>query len=115
MENKEIVEKALTALRESSAEFKAAAIELKGSRGFFAILKTAGKVIPPLVREIEANVKALGPEIAGAKKRELVLEGIMSLLPPLPWWAPEWLVRKLLGRAIDLAVAELNKRLGKNW
>ena len=64
MDNKEIVDKALTALRESSAEFKAAAIELKGSRGFFAILKTASKVIPPLVRQIEANVKAIGPEIA---------------------------------------------------
>lgn len=115
MDEKEIAQKALKALKESSAEAKAALIELKGSRGFFAILKTAGRVVPPLVKGIEAQVNTLGPGFTGEKKRELALEAIMSVLPPLPWWAPEWLIRNALGRAIDLAVAELNKRLGKNW
>ena len=115
MDEKEIVKNALVALRESVGDAKEGLAELSRGRGFFAILKTAARVVPPLVSSVESQVKLLGPEFSGAKKRELVLEAIMSVMPALPWWAPEWLVRRSLGKAIDLCVAELNKRLGKSW
>ena len=115
MEEKEIAQKALDAMKELAVGGKEAIHELKTAQGFFAILKTAAKVVPNLVRHVESQVKLLGPEFNGARKRDIVLEAIMSILPPLPWWAPEWLVRRSIGKAIDLAVAELNKRLGKNW
>ena len=117
MDEKEIAQKALEAMKDLSVEGNVAINELKTARGFFAIIKTASKVIPNLARLVEAHAKTLGPEFSGARKRDIVLEAIMLVIPVdnLPWWAPEWLVRRSIGKAIDLAVDELNKRLGKNW
>ena len=117
MDEKEIAQKALEAMKELAVGGKEAIAELKSAQGFFPILKTASKVIPNLVRHVEAQVKLLGPEFSGAQKRQVALEAAMLIIPVenLPWWAPEWLVRRYLGKAIDLCVAELNKRLGKNW
>ena len=92
-----------------------AATALKASRGFWAIVKTADRVAPPLVKAVEDKSREFAKALTGADKREVVIEGLIELLPPLPWWAPEWLVHRLLGQAIDAAVAEYNKRWGKSW
>lgn len=89
--------------------------DLKRSRGFWTIVRHAKEVLPPLVRTLERFSMTLPGKLSGAEKRAIALESVMLLLPALPWWAPKWLVRRLLGSAIDAAVKLLNDHYGKGW
>ncbi len=97
---KEVVQKAV-------ADLKVAVVELKGKRGVLAILSA----IPAVVNKVEQIGADLG--FAGTDKKELALDIIFALLPPLPWWAPEFVVRTYAGVLIERAVAELNRILKK--
>ena len=89
------------------AELRAQVVELKSARGIMAILAVA----PAIVQKVEALSVKLG--IKGADKKDLALDILFALLPPLPWWLPEAALRAWAGVLIERAVAALSKRLGK--
>ena len=101
--------------KEASETFEKAAGDLKRSRGFWNIMRKAGPVAQEVVRAVEDLADELPGKITGEEKKAIAMEAIMLLLPDLPWWAPSWLVRMLLGRAIDAAVGFWNEKIGKKW
>ena len=80
--------------------------EAKGVTGFFALA-------PFVVKEVEEVATADG--FKGADKKAMAVSAIMALLPinSWPWWCPEWLAKYFINLAIERAVIELNKRIGK--
>lgn len=88
--------------------------ELKKARGFVACIKTAALVLPEIVRSIEEASKQVAGVLPGKDKRDVAIELLLEYVK-LPWYVPEPVVRVILGWAIDKAVVELNKRIGKVW
>lgn len=109
MDEKEIAAKVLGELHALAGDGKFAFLELKRAQGFWAIARCVLRLAPSICKRVEE----LAGDLKGASKRAVAVEVAMALLPPLPWWAPERVVRGLLGRAADQAVALYNK--SKAW
>jgi hypothetical protein len=90
------------------AELQASVAELRGKRGILEILKA----VPAVVRKVEEVGKDL--DIKGAEKKELALDILFALLPPLPWYLPEFVLRKYAGILIEKAVSALKARFSKS-
>lgn len=89
------------------SEVRAAVEKLSRVKGFslagFAGLAAAA---PEVVGHVESIAKQEG--LLGADKKELAIELVLQLVH-LPAWCPEWVARWVLGRAIEAAVAAINR------
>lgn len=86
------------------AELQASVAELRGKRGILQILKA----VPAVVRKVEEVGDNLG--IKGADKKKFALDILFALLPPLPWYLPEFILRAYAGVLIEKAVSALKAR-----
>lgn len=98
---KETAEKLLATAKGLLAHLK----EAHGLKGILA-------AVPDVVKVVESLAK--DESLKGADKKALAIEAVMGLVK-LPWWLPEFFARRLLGLAIDAAVAALNKKFDKAW
>lgn len=91
----------------SIGEVRAAAEKLSRVKGFnLAGLAALGAIAPEVVKHVEAIANQEG--LRGADKKELAIELVLQLVH-LPAWCPEFVARWVLGRAIEAAVAAINR------
>ena len=94
-------------LEQAVADIKATVAGVRNARGPMAVLAA----IPAVVHKAEEVGARLG--LKGADKKALALDILFALLPPLPWWLPELVLRFYAGLLIERAASALKKRLGK--
>lgn len=96
-------EKLQEAVKRVTDEVRGASLDLRGLKG----LSGAWAVVPRVIERVEKLGAELG--LIGEDKKAAALEAILLLIPDR--WAPDWLLRPLLGWAIERALPLLRKRL----
>ena len=98
MMQREVVLKAVKELRDSVAG-------LRDARGIMAILAAA----PSVVRKVDEVGGRLG--LKGPQKKDMALDILCALLPPLPWWLPESILRIYAGMILERALSYIKDPL----
>lgn len=93
-------------IQQAVADIRSTVAGVRQASGPRAVLAA----IPAVVRKVEEVGARLG--LKGADKKALALDILFALLPPLPWWLPESVLRFYAGILIERAVS-LIKRAGK--
>lgn len=87
------------------SEIRESLKELKGARGIFAIAAT----IPGVVLKVEAIGQELN--LLGSDKKEIAVAAVLLLVPDR--WISDAMLRPFVSWAIERALPEIKKRLGK--
>ena len=96
-------EKLQEAVKRVVEEVKGASLDIRGLRG----LTGAWALVPRVIERVEKLAIELG--MLGEDKKAAAVEAILLLVPDR--WIPDWLLRPLIGWAIEQALPLLRKRL----
>ena len=97
-------------LEVAAKRIKEAVNKLRGVKGWnWSGLKGLLACAPYVVKETQEVGAELG--LAGGEKKELAIDVILWIVPDA--WAPDWVLRPILGWAIEKAVAVLKARFEK--
>jgi len=88
-----------------AAEIRAAYLDIKAIQS----VRGAFKVAPVVVERVERIGQQVG--LFGTDKKAIAVEAILAIIPDS--WVPDWLLRPVIGWAIEKAVKVLNAKLEK--
>ena len=100
-------------VREGATDAQNALARVKKARGVIEIITEGYGAIQYLVRYVQDHSGDVREVMSGAEKQAVAVEVVMILLPKRSWYVPDWFLRKVLARLVDLAVKEVKKRLGQ--